>query len=133
MSAERIARCACGEVQVACRGEPARVSVCHCLDCQRRTGSAFSYNATFRADQVRTAGKVSIYTSLGDEGRWGRHSFCPNCGSTAFYEIEVRPGMVSVPAGNFADPEFPPPTVSVFGERSHRWVSLNTESPIKQE
>jgi hypothetical protein len=132
MSAERIAKCACGAVQVACKGEPVRVSICHCLDCQRRTGSAFSYNATYAAEQVRMAGKVNTFTQLGGEGRWGRHSFCPTCGRTAYYEIEVRPGMVTVPVGNFADPDFPPPTVSVYGERRHRWVGIETDPPIEE-
>ena len=43
----RRAECACGQLSAVCSGEPMRVSVCHCLACKRRTGSAFSYNARF--------------------------------------------------------------------------------------
>jgi hypothetical protein len=37
----RHAPCSCGRLRVEVDGEPARISVCHCLECQRRTGTAF--------------------------------------------------------------------------------------------
>lgn len=120
----RTAACACGQLTARCEGEPVRISVCHCLDCQRRSGSVFAAQATFPADQVAISGEARAYQRFGDEGRWARFSFCPACGTTVFYEIEARPGMVSVPVGGFADPAFPPPTVSVYENRKHPWVGL---------
>lgn len=130
---ERTARCACGKLQATCRGDPARVSVCHCLDCKRRTGSAFSYNATFDAGQVETSGTFKTFTRSSDEGFWARHAFCPDCGTTVYYEIERRPGMITVPAGGFADPDFPEPTVTVYDERRHGWLELRTSAPVREE
>lgn len=124
---DRIATCSCGALRAQCSGEPARVSVCHCLDCKRRTGSAFSYNATFAAEQVETSGPSNPFTRSSEEGFWGRHHFCPECGDTLFYEIERRPGMITVPVGAFADPDFPPPTVSVYGERRHAWLHISAD------
>ena len=128
---ERTAACACGSLTATCRGEPARVSVCHCLDCQRRTGSAFSYNATWPEDQVTTSGESRSFRRNSDEGYWGEHVFCPDCGGSVFYRIERRPGMVSIPVGTFADPDFPEPTVEVYGERRHRWCEFRTAAPIE--
>ena len=123
----RTATCACGRLSARCQGEPARISVCHCLDCQRRSGSAFAAQSTWAAGQVEVQGEAKIFERRGDEGRWARFSFCPNCGVTVFYEIEARPGMVSVALGGFADPTFPAPTISVYESRKHPWVGLPVE------
>jgi len=130
---ERTASCSCGALRATARGEPVRVSLCHCLDCKRTTGSAFGYNATFVRGQVDTEGPSSRFRRSSDEGYWVAHSFCPSCGATLFYEIERRPGMISIPAGAFADPEFPEPTVSVYPERAHSWISFATDRPIAEE
>jgi len=129
----REAKCSCGALTALCRGEPARISVCHCLDCQRRSGSAFSWNATYSAEQVETSGASSTFSPIGDSGRWARFHFCPACGATVFYEIEARPGMISVPVGGFADPDFPAPFVSVYEERKHRWFDFALGLPIEQQ
>lgn len=47
---------------------------------------------------------------------------CPECGVTIAYEIERRPGMISIPAGAFADPAFPPPAIEVYDERRCPWL-----------
>ena len=130
---ERTATCSCGSLRAICRGEPVRVSVCHCLDCKRRSGSAFAYNATFPEDQVETSGTSNSFTRSSDEGYWGRFNFCPSCGSTVCYEIERRPSMITVPVGAFADPAFPEPTVSVYGERRHPWLRIETREPLSEE
>ena len=128
----RTATCSCGALQARCSGAPARNSVCHCLDCKRRSGSAFAWGATFKRDQVEISGESRSYTRIGDEGRWGRFHFCPACGVTVFYEIEARPAMITVPAGGFADPDFPAPDVSVYGERRERWLTVGgEEAPVE--
>ena len=118
----REARCACGATSARTRGDPARLSVCHCNACKRRTGSAFSWNATFAADQVERAGPFQTYERRSEEGLWARHHFCPTCGISVCYEIERRPGMISIPAGAFADPNFPPPQVDVYQEERCVWL-----------
>ena len=35
----RRAACSCGQLHLAIEGEPSRISMCHCLECQRRTGA----------------------------------------------------------------------------------------------
>jgi len=118
----REARCACGALSARVKGDPVRLSICHCLDCKRRTGSAFSWNATYGTAQVAIEGPSKSFTRGSDDGYWGRHHFCPACGVTVWYEIERRPNMVSIPAGAFADPAFPPPAVEVYEERRCPWL-----------
>jgi hypothetical protein len=120
----RHASCQCGQLTIDCEGEPVRLSMCHCLDCQKRTGSAFGIQARFPRDAVTSAGRAGAYSRVGDSGGRGTMRFCPDCGSTVWWEADGIPGYVTVAVGAFADPNFPPPKVSVYGERKHAWVAI---------
>jgi hypothetical protein len=119
----RVARCACGGLAISASGEPVRISICHCLECKRRTGSVFSWNAHWPGERVAIEGNYRSYERSSDDGGWVRQHFCPTCGVMVFYEIELRPGIVSVPVGAFADPAFPAPTVEVYEDRRCPWLS----------
>ena len=121
----RNGRCPCGGVTVACEGEPVRVSVCHCLDCKRRSGSAFAVQARWPEAQVTIAGETREWRRRGESGSEFRQRFCPNCGSAIAYTIEAMPGLVAVPLGAFADPDFVPwPAFSVYENRKHGWIEI---------
>jgi hypothetical protein len=121
-----MAQCACGALTISTSGDPIRISVCHCLDCKRRTGSAFSWNAHWPQERVAITGEHAAYERSSDDGGWVRQYFCPVCGVMVFYAIEGRPGIVSVPVGAFADPAFPAPTVEVYEERRCLWLSITS-------
>ena len=118
----RLAACSCGQLAAQVAGEPVRISICHCLACQRRTGSVFGQQARFRREQVSLSGVSSEYVRVGDEGSRIKFHFCPTCGSTVYYESEGMEEYLAIPVGAFADPSFPPPYVSVYESRMHRWV-----------
>jgi hypothetical protein len=105
-------------------GEPVRISMCHCLACQRRTGSAFGVQARFPEEGIRIEGRFNEYVRVSDEGEERVFSFCPECGATVFYRLPSAPGLVAVPVGAFADPGFPAPRVSVWESRRHPWVEV---------
>jgi hypothetical protein len=106
-------------------GGPLRVSVCHCLACQRRTGSAFGVQSRFERDRVRITGASREYTRLSDEDADPRtFHFCGECGATVYITNESTPDMFTIPVGAFAEPGFPPPTISVWEDRKHHWVAL---------
>jgi hypothetical protein len=120
----RTATCSCGRLRVTVEGDPVRISMCHCLACQRRTGSVFAVQARWEADRVRIEGDRREYERISDDGESRTFSFCPECGATVFYTTESSPDLVAVPVGALADPEFPPPTVQVYEPRRHPWVAL---------
>jgi hypothetical protein len=124
--ATREAACHCGQLRLEVAGDPFVVSICHCLACQRRTGSAFGMQAAFRPDQVQVTGRFHDYTRISDEEDSKPHAFhfCPDCGSQVFYTEPDEPDLVVVSVGSFADPEFPPPTESGYDHRRHHWVVL---------
>lgn len=118
----RLASCSCGQLIARVVGEPVRVSICHCLACQRRTGSVFGEQARFRRDNISLSGASSVYIRVGDEGSRVKFHFCPRCGSTVYYEPEGSEEYLAIPVGAFADPDFPSPRVSVYESRKHSWV-----------
>jgi hypothetical protein len=124
VSAAREASCRCGALRVACEGEPVRVSVCHCLACQQRTGSAFAAQARFPVDRVSIMGESKTWKRTADSGRTVDYHFCPECGSTVFYSGGNFPELVAVPVGAFADPGFPAPRFSVWEKRKHPWAAV---------
>jgi hypothetical protein len=120
----RLATCRCGQLRAECVGEPVRISVCHCLACQKRTGSAFAAQARWPDAQISISGKSSSWARTADSGRKVTYRFCPNCGSTLAYAIEGTPGITAIPLGAFADPAFPPPRFSVYEHRKHHWTAV---------
>lgn len=100
--------------------------MCHCLACQRRTGSVFAAQARWPSEHVTVtvtvAGEVKEWTRTGDDGGKITQRFCPTCGATVSFTIDTYPGVVAVPVGAFADPAFPAPTFSVYEARKHAWV-----------
>ena len=120
----RRATCQCGQLAVECTGDPVRVSVCHCLDCQRRSGSSFAAQARFPSDRVTIKGEARHWTRFGDEGGQGDMNICPTCGSNDFYRMPAEPNLVAVAIGAFADPTFPQPDYSVYENRKHAWVDI---------
>jgi hypothetical protein len=98
--------------------------MCHCIECQKRTGSVFGVSAWFREEQVEIEGPSTTFVRTGDEGGRIEHHFCPTCGSTVYYKADYRVGSVGVPVGGFGDSTFPAPTVSIYEHRRHPWVEI---------
>ena len=98
--------------------------MCHCLACQQRTGSAFGVQARFSREQITCKGRATRFERTGDSGGRAAFRFCPDCGSTVYWELDGLPGFVAVAVGAFADPSFPPPTVAVYEARRHRWAEM---------
>jgi len=120
----RTASCDCGQLSITVEGEPRGVGVCHCLSCQRRTGSVFAALAGFRGEWSMS-GQATEYVRTGDQGAKFRFRFCPVCGSNVFHTEEgFEDRSVSISVGSFADPGFPPPSDSVYDSRRHPWVGL---------
>lgn len=120
----RIASCSCGQLQAQVSAEPLRVSVCHCLACQRRTGSVFGAQARFATVAVAVTGESKVFVRVGDEGSSASFHFCPDCGATVYYTFAGNDDAIAIPVGAFADPLFPAPSLSVYEERMHSWVQI---------
>lgn len=123
----RTASCRCGRLRATCRGEPVRVSVCHCLECQRRSGSAFGAQARWPNEDVDVSGDSATWERIADSGHHVTYRFCPTCGSTVTYTIEGWPGVTAIPYGAFAGTDLPAPGYFVYEDRKLDWVEITGE------
>ena len=122
---KRTARCSCGQLKLTVEGEPRLVVLCSCTECQRRTGSAFGIGAYFRHDAVTSIdGAEKTYRRSSDSGRSAEAHFCPECGTTVYWQLELFPDQYGVAVGCFTDPDFPQPKVAVWSATKHDWVTL---------
>ena len=119
------ASCRCGLLKATATGNPVRVSACHCLDCQKRSGSAFAVQARWPEDRVALEGLSKTFVHHADSSNRITHHFCPECGSTVYYRNEGKfDGLVAIPLGAFDDPYSFSPQFSVWEKRKHAWVEI---------
>ncbi len=125
---EHAASCRCGQLRAVAHGDPVRVSVCHCLACQKRTGSAFSAQLRWSAECVEVEGASKAWTRTADSGQTCTYHFCPECGSTVHYSGGNFPDVVAIPLGALDDPYIvDSPDFSVWERRKHDWLEIIDE------
>ena len=122
---ERTACCHCGSLRATVSGEPTVVNVCHCKACQRRTGAIMHSGVYFNKSQVRVDGPEKMYTrQVEGVSRTISFHFCPTCSSSVYWHLDLRPDHYGIAVGAFADPGFPPPTLSIWEQSRHSWINL---------
>ena len=124
MSPARDGGCACGAVRYRLASEPMFVHCCHCLNCQRQTGSAFVVNLLIEADRVEpVAGSPLPVDVPRDDGSVQRVFRCPEC-QVAVFSVYSRPEVVFVRAGTLDDPAGITPDVHIYTRSKVDWVRL---------
>src|ERR1700745_1958618 len=126
---QRTGQCHCGSLRVIATGEPDRVYLCHCKACQRRTGTAFHFGATYPKERVRLDGERKIYERDAYSVYRIRFHFCPSCGTTLYWEGDRNPAVCGVAIGAYPVGAFPPPVDSIFEESMHSWLGLPSGIP----
>ncbi|CAG8001732.1 unnamed protein product [Penicillium nalgiovense] len=92
--------CMCGGITYAVEADTYLSALCHCTDCQKWTGGAFTSNAVVpRTSFKLTKGTPNTYDVVGNSGKINKHSFCPTCGSGLYTELEVMPDNTVIKAG----------------------------------
>lgn len=119
------ARCACGDIVLTITGEPNGTSMCHCKDCQRRTGSPYGVGYYYTPEQVEIAGSPKAYERGTDSGNRLRNFFCPRCGTTVYWLVGPQLERVGVAVGCFDEPDGALPYRSVYEIRKHAWVDTS--------
>ncbi|KAF9636623.1 hypothetical protein BFW01_g7519 [Lasiodiplodia theobromae] len=92
--------CLCGDIAVEYTGEPAVTALCHCVDCQKWTGAAFTSNIVVPRTKFRVLrGNPKAFDAIGASGKINKHFFCPRCGSNLYCELEIMEEMTVVKSG----------------------------------
>ena len=127
--AEYLGGCSCGRVRYRLTTEPIVTHCCHCLNCQRQTGSAFVINMLIEADRFELlAGDPYAVEVPRDDGSAQRIYRCPNCQVAVFSEYG-RPEVRFVRAGTLDDPSVVSPDIHIFTKSKLPWVTLPEEVP----
>ena len=129
MSALREGGCACGSVRYRLRSDPLFIHCCHCLNCQRQTGSAFVINLIIEADRVELlASAPQPVEAPRDDGTTQRIFRCPSCQVAVFSEYG-RPELRFVRAGTLDKPSEVRPDVHIFTKSKVSWVRIPESAP----
>jgi hypothetical protein len=129
MSEPRGGGCACGGVRYRLTAEPMFVHCCHCLSCQRQTGSAFAINLLIEADQVEVlSGTPRPVDVPRDDGSVQRIFRCPEC-ATAVFSAYDDEHVRFVRGGTLDDPTGVRPDVHIFTRSKVGWVTIPHDVP----
>ena len=121
--------CACGAVRYRLTSEPMIVHCCHCLNCQRQTGSAFVVNLLIEGDRVELlAGELQAVDVPRDDGSKQRIYRCPEC-QIAIYSEYGGPALRFVRGGTLDDPKGVTPDVHIYARSKVGWVTLPEGAP----
>jgi hypothetical protein len=133
MDGAREGGCACGGIRYRLASEPMFVHCCHCLNCQRQTGSAFVINLLIEADRVQVlAGEPRAVDVPRDDGSSQRIYRCPSC-EVAVYSEYGRPEVRFVRGGTLDDPRGVTPDVHIYTRSKVGWISLPDAVPAFEE
>lgn len=122
------ATCQCGALTATANAAPDFVIACNCKLCQRRSGSPFGAAGYFRKSTLTLAGRTARYGRTADSGRKVTNFFCPTCGTTLYWTLDMRPDHIGVAFGAFEQP-LPEPARVIWTESQHDWVAFPTDLP----
>ena len=106
--------CLCGQVQYTANTDPAIIAVCHCKNCQRQTGTAFSVIVGIPKSALSIQGKLKRFSDTGDSGQTVDRNFCPECGSPIMSNVAVMPELTFIKAGTLDDTSWLDPRMHIY-------------------
>lgn len=121
--------CRCGAVSYKITEEPKTMVQCHCLDCQKATGTGHISLAFFSQDDVEITGEAKGHTTTTDSGNESTRFFCPECGSRLYGLNSGRPGTITVAVGSLDDHSWFSPKAVVYTKRRGDWDLTSNEVP----
>ena len=133
MGDQRQGGCACGAVRYRLASDPLFVHCCHCLNCQRQTGSAFVINALMEVERIELlAGAPHGVDVPRDDGSAQTIFRCRDC-QVAVFSRYTHPGVGFVRAGTLDDPSGVAPDVHIYVRSKLPWVELPRGVPAFDE
>ncbi|MEL7546141.1 MAG: GFA family protein [Pseudomonadota bacterium] len=117
-------QCLCGAVRYTLDGEPMVTAICHCTNCQRQSGAAFSVNLMAAEGQLSIEGDMLVFEDQADSGNVVYRKFCGRCGSPILSALSGMPGVVALKAGTLDDPSTVAPSVQVFCDSKQNWIEF---------
>jgi len=122
--------CACGAIRYECSALPLRMVNCHCRDCQRASGGAYSPTLVVAASALRLLrGACRTHESRADSGNTAIREFCADCGSPLFARSSAHPEFVGVKAASLDDPSWFVAEADVWIGSAQTWDHMDPAVP----
>lgn len=126
--------CLCGNVKYNTESAALTTAVCHCTDCQKQSGSAFSVNLLVPAAGFRVEGaSLSSYSKAGGSSLPVRRFFCSACGSALYSEMAAMPGLLAVKAGTLSSKVAVDPALHLWCASAQPWVAIDRSLPCFEQ
>lgn len=114
--------CLCGAVRYTLKSEPRATALCHCSQCQKQTGSMFSFNLVVKEADYEQHGETKVFVDAGDSGQPVYRHFCGSCGSPLYAKIAAAPGKLILKAGSLDSTDGLRPQNEIYTERAADWL-----------
>ena len=121
--------CLCGTINYEADCEIQLVFNCHCLDCQKATGSVHTTVLFVPEKDVKIRGYPSSYTHMADSGATMIKRFCSSCGSQLFSMNSRRPGVMGIRAGTVSQKHLVEPQVNVYCDSAVASTPMDDKLP----
>lgn len=118
-------KCLCGQASYEVSVDPSATAVCHCRNCQRQAGSAFSIITVVPTSAVAIRGELKTYVDTADSGRALERKFCPECGSPLFSVLVDVPHITFIKAGTLDDVSTLKPDFQIWCKSAQPWLQLD--------
>jgi hypothetical protein len=118
-----IGGCLCGKIRYTSTAEPVMTAICHCKNCQKQAGTAFSVVVAVPKGTLSISGPLKTYNEIGSSGKPVHRNFCPDCGSPITTDVEALPDLVFIKAGTLDDTSSLAPTMEIFCSSAQAWTS----------
>jgi hypothetical protein len=131
----RFGGCLCGQVRYSAPAQPLSIVVCHCRDCQKQAGSAFSILAVFPRDTISFRGEISCFQGQGSSGQVVLRHFCGACGSPIYSDSDAMAarGIIAIKAGTLDDIADLQPAVHFWTRSKQPWLLLADSSTCMEQ
>jgi hypothetical protein len=121
--------CLCDAVRYECTADPVFMGNCHCRDCQRSSGSAYSASLGVPRNAVKITGDVKYYETKADSGKMTKRGFCANCGSPLFALPSFAPDLIIIQATSLDDPSIFKPAEDIYTSSAQPWDHMDPALP----
>lgn len=122
--------CLCGAIRYRFTGTPITTAICHCTNCRKQGGAAFSVNVVVPAAAFSQTGETRVFADRGDSGNPVFRHFCADCGSPIVSLLGAAAPITIVKAGTLDAPDAFTPEREVFCDSALAWITPMTDNRV---
>lgn len=119
--------CLCGIIRYKSEAEPLVTVLCHCTNCQKQSGGAYSLNLVMLKGSLDIRGEMTTYVDTGDSGKPLDRNFCGRCGSAITSEPSAMANITVLKAGTLDDASWVRPAMEIYCDSAQPWTRERVE------